>query len=258
MPSFIERLPAVPVSALVLAAGLALGCNSTPGQPVRVFAAASTREALEEIAAKFRDRTGIPVELNFAASSALARQIEYGAGADLFLSADEAWADYLAGKNLVDKRRDLLSNQLVVVVSAQSRLNLRALADLKDPSVSRLALGGSAVPAGRYAREALQHAGIWESIKDRVIEGADVRGALNLVRRGEAEAGIVYASDVVATSEVRVALEIKPDLHSPIRYPLVLVRQPVMKPGAVQLYEFLGTDDAMAIFRKFNFGSAHQ
>src|SRR5262249_2948319 len=112
------------------------------------------------------------------------------------------------------------------------------------------------VPAGRYAREALQHAGIWEQIKDRVIEGADVRGALNLVRRGEAEAGIVYASDVLANSDVRVAVEIRPDLHAPIRYPLVLVRQPAIKPGAYQLYDFLGSDNAIAVFRKFKFDGA--
>jgi molybdate transport system substrate-binding protein len=245
-------------SVLILGLGTALffGCGAPKTEPVRVFAAASTREALEEIAEQFRTRTGMPVELNFAASSELARQIEHGADADVFLSADEAWADHLAARDLVDRRRDLLTNELVVAVSVDSNLELRELADLASPNIRRVALAGSAVPAGHYAREALTRAGVWERIKDRVIEGADVRGTLAFVTRGEAEAGFVYATDLTANPKVKLALRIKPQLHAPILYPLALVRQPAVKPGAALFYDHLGSEDAAKVFLKLHFGMA--
>ncbi len=255
----VGRRPSLTVGlVLSLAALLPLSCSKTPppAAPVRFFAAASTREALEEITKRFRTQTGIPVELNFAASSTLARQIEQGASADLFLSADEAWADYIAARDLVERRRDLLTNRLVVVAPARSNLKLQEIKDLAGPAIQRLALAGSAVPAGRYARETLEHDGIWPQMKDRVIEGADVRGTLAFVDRGEADAGMVYASDITSDPRVRLVLEVKPELHSPILYPLVLVKQAVIPPGAKQLYDYLGSDDCATSFRKMGFGIA--
>src|SRR4029077_4178716 len=143
--------------------------------------------------------------------------MERGADADLFLSADETWADFLADKELVERRRELLSNRLVVIVPAKSPAKIQSLDDLAGPAIKRLALAGSQVPAGTYAREALAHAGIWERLKDRVIEGGDVRQALAYVDREEAEAGIVYATDVIGSAKVRVAVEIDSRLHAPIR-----------------------------------------
>src|SRR5262249_10624780 len=111
-----------------------------------------------------------------------------------------------------------------------------------------------AVPAGRYAREALRQAGIWEQVKDRVLEGGDVRAALIYVVRKEAEAGLVYAADIQATSQVRVALEVQPDMHTPIRYPLVLVRREPIRAGARRFYEYLSSAPAAERFRKAGFG----
>ena len=240
---------------LLLASGLLLGltgCASKP-QSINIFAAVSTKEALEQTARDFEAQTGTRVKCSFAASSTLARQIEQGADADLFLSADERWADDLAEKGLVAERRDLLANRLVVVTPAEHPLKLRRLADLSGEEVKHLALALDPVPAGHYAREALKKAGVWEQVKERVREAGDVRATLMLAARGEAEAAIVYATDAAVTDKVAVALEVPEDLHPPIRYPLVLVRRRGSSPSARALYDFLGSETAQTHFRKAGF-----
>src|SRR5260370_34930240 len=128
---------------------------------------------MERGADDFQKETGAPVTLNFGPSSGLARQIEQGANADLFLSADESWADYLADKNLVAERRDLLTNKLAIIVPADSARPIKTLADLTQPKIHRVALAGPAVPAGTYARKALPNAGLWGQLKDRLRQGSD-------------------------------------------------------------------------------------
>ncbi len=237
--------------ACCLLLGLA-GCASKP-RAVTIFAAASTQDVLQQISRDFESQTGTQVTCSFAASSTLARQIEQGAAADLFLSADERWADDLAEKGLVAQRRDLLANRLVVVTPAAHPLELQQLTDLAGEEVKRLALALDPVPAGHYAREALQKAGVWERIKDRVHEAGDVRATLMLVARGEAEAGLVYATDAATTDKVRVALEVPEELHAPIRYPLVLVRRADSSPEARAFYDFLDSEKARKHFRKAGF-----
>ncbi|HEY7155280.1 MAG TPA: molybdate ABC transporter substrate-binding protein [Gemmataceae bacterium] len=231
--------------------GLA-GCSSKP-RAVTVFAAASTQDVLKEIGRDFESQTGTQIKGSFAASSTLARQIAQGAAADLFLSADERWADDLAEKGLVAERRDLLANRLVVVTPAAQPLKLQQLADLSGDDIKRLALALDPVPAGHYAREALKKAGLWERVKDRVHEAGDVRATLMLVVRGEVEAGIVYATDAATTDKVRVALEVPEKLHTPIRYPLVLVRRAGSPPEARALYDFLDSEKARMHFHKAGF-----
>jgi molybdate transport system substrate-binding protein len=233
---------------------LVAGCAKPASEPVRIFAAASTREALQQITADFQAETGQAVELSLGASSDLARQIEQGAPADLFLSADQAWADYLADRSLVVERRDRLTNRLVVIVPAASALHLSNLTELAGPEVQRLALAGAAVPAGRYARQALKRTDIWDSLKDRVLEGRDVRATLTYVSRGEAEAGIVYATDVGASPDVRVVLEIAADLHDPIRYPLVLLQRQSIQSATRRFYDYLNSDKTVKVLRRAGFG----
>jgi molybdate transport system substrate-binding protein len=239
----------------LLAWGLLLGLVGCASRPpaVTIFAAVSAKEVLEQATHDFESQTGIGVTCSFAASSTLARQIEHGADADLFLSADERWADDLAEKGLVAERRDLLANRLVVVTPAAHPLKLQRLADLSGDEVKHLALALDPVPAGHYAREALKKASVWEQVQDRIREAGDVRATLMLVTRGEAEAGIVYATDAATTDKVRVALEVPEDLHPPIRYPLVLVRRRGDSPSARALYDFLGSEAAQAHFRKAGF-----
>jgi molybdate transport system substrate-binding protein len=234
-----------------------LGCGDrkaeVPPSAIAVFAAASTQEVIEEIGRRFEAETGVGVRCNPAASSTLARQIEQGADADLFLSADEKWADYLAERDLVRERRDLLANRLVVVTPADSPLKIRRLGDLGGAGVRHLALALPAVPAGRYARSALEADGVWGRVKDRVLDAGNVRAALTYVARGEAEAGFVYATDAATTPRVRVALQVPEDLHPPIRYPLVLVRRDPERPGARRFYDYLGGEPARAVFRGAGF-----
>jgi molybdate transport system substrate-binding protein len=221
-----------------------------------MFAAASTRETLEQVAADFERETGNAVDLNFGPSSGLARQIEHSGAADVFISADEAWADYLAERHLVAERHDLLTNQLVVAMPKESNATIHNLADLAGPPIKRLALAAPVVPAGRYAREALQKAGVWDQVKDRVLDGGDVRAALTFVARGEAEAGLVYATDVTRNVQVRTALVVPAEYHTPIRYPVVLVRREPMQPAGRRFYDYLSSAKAAAIFQQAGFGIA--
>jgi molybdate transport system substrate-binding protein len=234
--------------------GLLAGCAAPKTEPVRIYAAVSTQEAVQQLAADFQAETGIPVEPNLGASSDLARQIEHGGAADLFLSADEAWADYLAEKGLATERRDLLTNRLVVVVPEDSSLSVKDLKELDGADIHRLALAGEAVPAGRYAREALRHAGVWDRVRERVLDGGNVRETLTFVARREAEAGLVYATDAAASHRVHVALEVPSDLCSPIRYPLVLIRRDNPSAGAVRIYAYLSSEHAAEVFRQHGFG----
>jgi molybdate transport system substrate-binding protein len=238
-----------------------VGCGrssepATTAAPVTIFAATSTRTAIEEIAAKFRASTDIAVTCETDASSTLARQIEHGANADLFLSADEEWADDLKDKGLVGQRRTLLTNRLVVVVPADGKLAVKKLADVAGAGVKRLAIAADGVPVGRYARRALRKDGLWESVRERSLEGKDVAAVLLYVARGEADAGFVYVTDALANDKVRVAYEVPEDLTGPIRYPLVVVRRERPNANATRLADYLAGDSAGEVFRKAGFGLA--
>lgn len=238
---------------LLLIALLAAGCRSTPPppEPVTVFAAASTRPVLEPLAAEYEAATGTAVRCQFGPTSDLARQIEQGAPADVFLAADDRWVQRLAVGGLVRERHDFLGNRLVVVVPAGSALKLQALADLAKPEVRRLAIAGEAVPAGNYAREALKWAKVWDDVRGRVIEGSDVRSTLAYVERAEADAGLVYATDPVGRDAVRAAFTVPEEAHTAIRYPLVLVRD---RPPARAFRDHLRGPAAAEAFRKAGFG----
>jgi molybdate transport system substrate-binding protein len=231
--------------------GLVAGCRPQPAQTVSIFAAASTGDVLEEISRDFEADTGIRVKINASASSTLAVQIEKGADADLFLSADEKRADDV--NKLSDLRRNLLANRLVVVVPADNPVSFHSLDDLKAPQYRRIAVAHEGVPAGDYAREALSKSGLWDALKGRTIEGGDVRATLNYVRQGEADAGFVYATDAASSSKVRVAFDVPENLHKPIRYPLVLLHREQPNPAAGRFYDYLAGDKATAAFRRAGF-----
>jgi molybdate transport system substrate-binding protein len=238
---------------ILLAGALTMGCGSKGTESLEIYAAASTREALDEIARNFSHESGVTVNPSYGATSTLARQIEGGAPADLFLSAEEERVDQLESRGLIEQRRNLLGNRLVVIVPEGSRQEFNELKDLASPDIRRIALGGPEVPVGKYAREALTKVGTWDQVKDRVINGSDVSAVRNYIARGEADAGIVYFTDVATTRKARLALEISPDLHSPIRYPLAVVRKPQMNPRAVQFRDYLLSDAARAVFEKAGF-----
>lgn len=188
--------------------------------------------------------------LSFAASSALARQVERGAPADIFVSADQAWMDELDGKGLLraGSRGDLVGNRLVAI-APKSAASV-TLADLGD---GLLALADpEAVPAGRYARAALEKLGLWAGFKDNVVPAENVRAALALVERGEVALGIVYATDALASDKVEVVERLPAASHPPIRYPVAVLAAST-HPGAQAFRAFLASDEAWAIFERRGF-----
>jgi molybdate transport system substrate-binding protein len=220
-----------------------------------VVAAASTTDAIEQVRAAFvRLHPAVTIRTSYGASSTLAQQINAGAEADIFLSASTEWADFLSGKKLIERRRDLLGNQLVIVVPADSPLDVKGPADLAQPKIRRLALADpKSVPAGIYARQALGNLNLWTQLEAKVAGAADVRQALHFVETRAAEAGIVYATDAAASRAVRMAARIDPKLSEPIHYPLALLKHGAGNPAAIAFHEFLSSLAAAAIFRQHGF-----
>ncbi|MDN5782276.1 MAG: molybdate ABC transporter substrate-binding protein [Luteimonas sp.] len=228
--------------------------------PLTVFAAASLKESMDEAALAFQRETGQAVRVSYAGSSALARQIEQGAPADVFVSADLDWMDELQSKGLIDTatRSELLGNTLVLVAPRDSAARLSSLArgtDLQPLLGERgriaLALVDS-VPAGKYAKAAFTSLGMWATLQPRVAEAENVRAALLLVARGETPLGVVYGSDAKAEPRVRVLATFPEDSHPPIVYPVAKVKAS-RHPQAAAFIQWLHAPAAAGIFRMHGF-----
>jgi molybdate transport system substrate-binding protein len=223
-----------------------------------VFAAASLTNALQDIGKAFEAKTGHTVRFSFAASSALARQIEAGAQAQVFLSADEQWMDYLAARGLIvpASRIDLLGNSLVLVTPAgrTAQVELKPGFDLaRLLGDDRLATGDPThVPVGKYAKDALIHLGVWGMAERKLVRADSVRAALVLVERGEVPAGIVYATDAAMTPKVRIAARFPADSHPPITYPAAIIAGQD-GPAARAFHAWLRSEPAKAVFRRHGF-----
>lgn len=249
----------VALFALSLSLGARAASPAPSAEPVTVFAAASLKEALDEAAVAYQAQTGQTLRLSYAASSALARQIEQGAPADVFVSADLDWMDYLQQRKLIDaaSRRNLLGNTLVLVAprdSAAKPLSLQPGTDLRPLlGQGRLALALTAsVPAGKYARAAFTSLGMWESLQPRVAEAENVRAALMLVARGEAPLGVVYGSDARAEPKVKLLSTFPARTHPPIVYPVARVAAS-RHPQAAAFVRWLQTAPAATLFRRHGF-----
>ncbi len=243
-------------ASLALLLGLSACGSREPTAALRVSAAASLQEALTEAGNLFETRTGTQVECNFSGSSTLARQIEAGAPADVFLSADAAKMDGLEARGFIDSasRRDLLSNALVVVAPAhrEDGPKIARLEDLKQ--VTRLAMAETeSVPAGIYARQWLEQAGLWNAVADKVVAAEHVRSALAMVESGNVEAGIVYKTDAASTPRVAILLEAKPEEAPRIVYPVAILKQAEDADTARDFVTFLSSPEAQDIFRKHGF-----
>ena len=244
---------------LALAVPFLPGVVRAQGGGMVVFAAASLKTALDEIAATWAKDTGKPTpRISYAASSALARQMEQGAPADLFISADLDWMDYAADKNLIrpDSRFNLLGNKIVLIAPRDSRTTPLALAggDLaKALAGGKLSMGNvDAVQAGKYGKAALEKLGAWTSVKDSIAQAENVRAALVLVARGEAPLGIVYSTDAAAEPGVKIVATFPADSHPPITYPAALTRESKTA-DAKSFLDFLRSAKARAVFEKQGF-----
>jgi molybdate transport system substrate-binding protein len=226
-----------------------------------VFAAASLTNALQEIGDGFTKVSSIPVKFSFAASSALARQIENGAPTDVFFSADLEWMDYLQSRKLIQvaTRHDVLGNQLVLVAPADSKIVLKIgphFALAKTLGAGRLATGDpDSVPVGRYAREALTKLGAWNEVEARLVRADSVRSALAFVDRGEASLGIVYATDAKIDNKVRVVDVFPDNTHLPIIYPIALASR--AKADAAEFLSYVQSPAADIVFKRYGFVVLH-
>lgn len=220
-----------------------------------VLAAASVTDALNEISAEFSKSTSISVVASYASSSDLARQIQNGADADVFISANQKWADYLGEKQLVDQRTNLLFNKIVIVVPADSSITGDNAGILLNPEIKSVAMGDpSAVPAGKYGQEALTTLGLWDKISPKVAAAKDVRSALAYVETRAAEAGIVYSTDASISSKVKVIYQFPDELlKEPVSYPALTLSNAVNSKNAHKFFEYLQGPTARAIFTKYGF-----
>jgi len=237
---------------------LALFASTSRADTFTVFAAASLRNALDEITRTHETRTKDKVVVSYAASSALAKQIEQGAPADVFVSADLEWMDYLEKRQLIkpSSRFNLVRNRLVLIAPADSRAALRIAPGFPLASAlgkERISMANpDSVPAGRYGKAALESLGVWKDVQSRVAAANDVRGALLLVARGETPFGIVYSTDAAVEPKVRIVDTFPENTHPPIVYPAALTA--VSKSAAAQGFlNSLREPPARAAFEKYGF-----
>lgn len=246
-------------AAIIIAISLITGV-SRANDGITVFAASSLISAVTEISQRYMKASGQRVRLSFAASSALARQIAAGAPADIYLSANQDWMDYLAKRGLIDpdSRTARIGNRLVLVVPANSSVQHMPITRTLDlPKLlapdGRIAMGDPAhVPAGTYAKHALIKLGLWTDAAPRLARLDNVRHALALVERGETPLGIVYATDAKITDKVRIAGAFPDDSHPTITYPFAILKNR-RNDGVAAFYAYLTGGAGLAVFRDFGF-----
>ncbi|MCA1427249.1 MULTISPECIES: molybdate ABC transporter substrate-binding protein [unclassified Bradyrhizobium] len=245
-------------TAFVILAGTAVAPAAAEDKTITVFAAASMKNALDEIDAAYTARTGVKFSVSYAASSVLAKQIEQGAPADVFVSADTDWMDYAIAKKTINEpsRVNLLGNSIVLIAPKDSKIDSVTIApgfDLaKLAGDGRIATGDvRSVPAGKYAKAALEKLGAWQAAEPKFAMAESVRAALTLVARGEAVLGIVYSTDAKIEPGVKIVGTFPADSHPAIIYPVAATS--IAKPEANGYLAFLRTAAAKAILEKYGF-----
>ena len=223
---------------------------------ILVAAAASLTDVLKELSAAYQSKGKNIVNFNFGPSSTLARQIEEGAPADVFFSADLAQMDNLNKKGRLEPgmRKNLLSNQLVIIVPADSKLAIGSPKDLLKPEVKRIALAEpSSVPVGVYSSKYLSDEGLWEKVKPKVVPVLDVRATLASVESGNVEAGFVYKTDAAISKKVKIVFEVPIDMGPKITYPVAIIKESKKKEAARNFMNFVISPASKRIFEKYGF-----
>jgi molybdate transport system substrate-binding protein len=244
---------------LWLGALVVWGAPAYAGQELIVSAAASLTNALKEVAGAFeKTHPGTKIICNFAASGVLLQQMAKGAPVDVFAAADQQTMNQAHEKKLIAPatRKNFVSNRLVLIVPMDSKLTVSGLKDLTGPQVKRVAVGNPAtVPAGRYAKQALEKAGLWEKLSPKYVLAESVRQVLDYVRRGEVDAGLVYSTDAaIAQGKVKVIQRVTE--HAPILYPIAVTAATDKQAAAQSFVDFVVSPAAQEIFKKYGFGPA--
>ncbi|MCF6093012.1 molybdate ABC transporter substrate-binding protein [Microaerobacter geothermalis] len=248
----------VVLATLLIFAGCSNG-NKAGQTSVKLYvsAAASLGNALQEIGDAYKKlNPGIEVYFNFGGSGTLQQQIEQGAPADLFISANEEKMDRLQKKGLIieETRTDILSNELVLVTSKELKGKMTEWDDLATSLVNKIAMGDPQyVPAGKYGMEALKTIGIWDKIQNKLVFAKDVTQVLTYVESGNVAAGIVYSSDVIRSKEIEIGFTIDSTAHSPILYTMSILKNSVNQQAAKDFYQFILGEQALEIFKKYGF-----
>jgi molybdate transport system substrate-binding protein len=234
--------------------------SQSPVAPLLIGAAASLQQALQEITPLYQAKTtNQKVDYNFAASGALQQQIEQGAPIDIFISAATKQIDALQQKNLLlaGTQRNLLTNQLVLITPRQGSIVLKDFRELVNPEITRIAIGEPrSVPAGQYATEVLKNLDILEQVRSKFVLASNVKGVLAAVASGDVDAGIVYLTDAKSLPQVAIAASADPRLHSPIIYPIAILKATRSPAAAQQYVDFLQSPPARKIFEQYGFGLA--
>jgi molybdate transport system substrate-binding protein len=269
------------LSSFVIAIMIITGCSSPKEQPavsttpaqatvaptatpvptekveLTISAAASLTDAFKEIQTNYETKNKqIKLNFNFGASGALQQQIEQGAPADLFFSAATKNMKTLIDKQLIDtaQQKNLLINELVVVVPADGKVTIQKAEDLTNENIKHLAVGEpQTVPAGSYAKEALTNVKLWDTLQDKIVQGKDVRQVLTYVESGNAEAGFVYKTDAMTSKSVKVAFSVDPQSYTPIEYPGGIVKATKHSKETADFYAYLQSKEAQDVFVKFGF-----
>ncbi|MFB0612516.1 molybdate ABC transporter substrate-binding protein [Aurantiacibacter poecillastricola] len=245
----------------VLASTLLAACAPAEERGPVVLAASSMQGAIEDAASSWAAKGRSRPVLSFASSAAVARQVSEGAPADVAITADAQWMDWLEGRNQLraGTRQLLAGNRLVLVTGANARAGQASYSSLQealDSADGPVAIAEPAsVPAGRYARAAMRSLGLWDEVQDRLVPAENVRAALALVERGEADFGFVYASDAAASEAVRVIASVDASLHPPIRYPVAVLAGSA-HPDSADFAAYLLSDEGQAILRRHGFADA--
>ena len=260
MPKFLSRLNFAALGLLITIIAMTGSTSTVKARDITVFAAASLTNAIEQISSTYEEKTGEKIRLSLASSSTLARQIAAGAPADIFISANEKWMDWLDEQNLIttNSRYDLLANRLVLIAPKSSTLSAITLDSTTDLTAligtdERVAVGDpDHVPAGIYAKQALISLGQWDALNRRLARTDNVRSALALVERGEAPIGIVYQTDADISAQVKIIGTFPQSSHQAITYPMAMIENDPQNKAAKFMLWLLG-DDASRIFADYGF-----
>jgi len=233
--------------------------SSQPAQQVEltISAAASLTDALQALQPVFEtEHPGLKLVFNFGGSGALQQQIEQGAPADLFLSAANKNMQALVDKGLIDEAHlaNLLTNTLVAVVPKEGAAAMKGFADLTPSAIHHIAIGiPESVPAGAYAKEAIDHAKLWDALQPKIVQAKDVRQVLQYVETGNADVGFVYKTDAFSSDKTAIAFEVDPATHTPIEYPMGIVKESKHPEETAVLFAYLQSKAALEIFATFGF-----
>lgn len=233
--------------------------EDTESKEILVLAAASLTDVLNELAASYKETTGVTVTFSFASSGALQTQIESGSPADIFFSAAQRQMNALEEKDLIetDTRKNLVENKVVLITPVNSALNIKSFNDMANPNVQKIGLGEpKSVPVGQYSEEILSNLSILDIVKPKAVYGSDVRNVLSWVETGEIDCGIVYETDAKIANNINIVTQAPEGSHRKVIYPIAVIKSSQNKEEAQKFIDYISTDSSMEVFNKYGFSSA--